>query len=214
MKIGFRTMRQPVWRHTQHLGLLATIACVVAAAVPVGTASAAKAKRMVVWDGVAEATGAGWVNPTTSSINPQSAVQQGGKPAIEFKFKDDAHWIGAGWNWVSFKTGAFGTDVGAMKRFTFWIRSKGKTGDLQINLLCNGPVLDTPEHHTEKVHVLKYCPKLLDGRWHEVAVPLADLTRPQGFDPRHVCELQMGFLRDKAVDGSFYFADIAFDDRD
>lgn len=201
-----RTTR-PVWRRTWRLGFLALTVGTVAAA----SLSPDKTTRVVVWNGESERTGAGWVNPTSSSIKPQSAVVHGGKVALEFKFKDDAHWIGAGWDWVAFKTGAFGTDVTSMKRFTFWIKSQGKTGDLQINLLCCGPVLDTPEHHTEKVHVLKYCPKLFDGKWHEVAIPLADLTRPAGFDPQHVCELQMGFLVDKEAEGSFFLADLAFD---
>jgi hypothetical protein len=77
--------------------------------------------------------------------------------------------------------------------------------------LCNGAVFDTPEHHTEKVPVLKYCPQLLDGQWHQVSIPLADLKQPKGFDPSHVGELQM--FNAGEGDGSFFIDDIAFDDR-
>jgi hypothetical protein len=185
-------------------GILATLQTTTMAAL------GSSGKTIIVWDGEKFAIGGGWVNPTTSTIKPQSKVAHGGKAALELKFKDNAHWIGAGWNWLQFKTGSFGTDITGMTHFTFWIKAKGVTGDLQFNLLCNGPVLDTPEHHTDKVRVAKYCPKAFDGKWHQVVVPLADLKQPSGFDAKHVCELQMGFIADKQVDGSFFIDDIAF----
>ena len=85
---------------------------------------------------------------------------------------------------MGFKTGNVGTDASEMKNLTFWIKSKGKTGLLQINLLCNGEILDTPEEHTAKVEVLKYCPQLLDGQWHEVVIPLAVSQTREGLQPK------------------------------
>ena len=117
---------------------------------------------------------------------------------------------GAGWNWVAFTRGE-GTDVRAMKRLTLWVKCSGKGGDLQINLLCGGQEFDTPEHHTSKVRLLKYCPVLLDGGWHEVIVPLADLRTVPGYDPTKVCELQMGVPAGEPVDCSFFIDDIGFD---
>jgi hypothetical protein len=67
-----------------------------------------------------------------------------------------------------------------------------------------------PEHHTEKVSVLHYCPQLLDGEWHKVSIPLADFTQPKGFDPLHVGELQM--FNAGEGDGSFFIDDIGFED--
>ncbi len=167
------------------------------------------AKRVVVWDGEQASRGAGWVNPITSSIGPQTVEAHSGNTAVEFKFKGDGDWLGAGWNWCAFQTGPYGTDIRAMKNFTFWIKSKGKVADLQINLLCNGPVFDMPEHHTEKVSVLSYCPQLSDGQWHQVSIPLMDLKQPKGFDPLHVGELQM--FNVGAGDGSYFFDDLAFE---
>ena len=144
--------------------------------------SALAEKRIVVWDGEQANIGAGWVNPTTSTIKPQSAESHSGNTALEFKFKGSNQWLGAGWNWCAFKTGPHGADITSMKYFTFWIKKKGKVADLQINLLCNGKVFDMPEHHTEKVSVLKYCPQLLDGEWHQVRIPLTNFKQPMGFD--------------------------------
>ena len=170
-------------------------------------------KRIVVWDGEQASTGAGWTNPTTATIKPQTVEAHSGNTALEFRFKGNKGWLGAGWNWLAFKTGIFGTDASEMKNLTFWIKSKGKAGPLQINLLCNGVVLDTPEGHTVKVQVVKYCPQLLDGQWHEVVIPLAVLKTTNGFNPKIMCELQMGFTAEEGTDGSFFIDDIAFDDR-
>jgi hypothetical protein len=157
--------------------------------------------------------GAGWTNPTTATIKSQTVEAHSGNTALEFKFKGSKKWLGAGWNWMGFKTGNVGTDASEMKNLTFWIKSKGKTGLLQINLLCNGEILDTPEEHTAKVEVLKYCPQLLDGQWHEVVIPLADLKPAKGFNPRIISEIHFGFMAEEGTDGSFLIDDIAFDDR-
>jgi hypothetical protein len=167
-------------------------------------------KRVVVWDGEQASTGAGWTNPTTATIKPQTVEAHSGNTAIEFKFQGSGEeWLGAGWNWCAFQTGPYGTDITTFKNFTFWMKTKGKVTEPQINLLCNGAVFDTPEHHTEKVPVLKYCPQLLDGQWHQVSIPLADLKQPKGFDPSHVGELQM--FNAGEGDGSFFIDDIGFE---
>jgi len=168
---------------------------------------------IIAWDGEQAGIGAGWTNTTGHgevSLRPQTAVAHSGNTALEMRCKG-TNWLGAGWDWVAYTEGA-GTDVRSMKRFTLWVKCSGKGGDLQINLLCGGQQFDTPEHHTTKVHLLKYCPTLLDGEWHKVAVPLADLRTVPGFDPTKVCELQMGLLAKQPVDCSFFIDDIGFDD--
>jgi hypothetical protein len=169
-------------------------------------------KRVVVWDGEQVTKGAGWSNPKGSTIGPQTAEVHSGHSALEFKFKGGSgeDWPGAGWNWCAFQTGPYGTDITAFRYFTFWMKTKGKVADPQINLLCNGRVFDMPEHHTDKVAILHYCPQLLDGRWHKLSIPLADLKEPKGFDPLHVGELQM--FNAGAGDGSFFIDDIGFED--
>lgn len=171
-------------------------------------------RRLVVWNGDSAKVGAGWVNPTTSTIRASNESPIKGKAALELKFKDSVHWIGAGWNWLAFKTSpTIGTDITGFTHLSFWIKSKGRTGALQLNLLCNGTVLDTPEHHTDKVMVRDYCPNLFDGEWHQVSIPLKDLKQPVGFDAKHVVELQLGFLVDGSADGSFLFDEIGFEVR-
>lgn len=176
-------------------------------------ADVATPHRIVVWDGESAASGSTWVNPTSSTFAPETGDAHSGNTALEFKFDASNVWIGGGLDWNNWKTGTdVGTDTTGMKNLTFWIKSKGLTGDLQVQLLCNGVVTDTPEHHTAKVHVLKYSPNMADGQWHEVVIPLADLTQPAGYDPKVVTMLDFGFWTDKEAKGSFLVDDIAFDD--
>jgi len=172
-------------------------------------------KRVVVWDGEQANVGAGWVNPTTSTLKPQSVEAHSGNTALEFKFKGTNQWMGMGWNWFKFKTGTnAGTDASAMKNLCFWIRAKGKVGGtLRVNLLCNGDVLDTPEEHTVKVEVLKYCPAVFDGQWREVVIPMADLDQIKGFNRSIISEIHLGLTPEQDTDGSFFIDDIGFDDR-
>jgi hypothetical protein len=182
---------------------------------PVATASSpsqplAPVKRVVVWDGEQASKGAGWANPKTNSIRPQTVEAHSGDTALEFKFSGTGdEWPGAGWNWCSFQTGPYGTDTTPFKSFTFWIKTKGSVADVQLNLLCNGEKFDLPEHHTEKVSALTFCPQLLDGEWHKVTIPLIDLKQPKGFDPWHVGELQIFNAGEGR--GQFFIDDIAFE---
>jgi len=190
--------------------LLATAFCVL----PSGSAYAGgdlSSTTQTVWDGEQYTTGSSWINPTSSTFAPESTDAHSGTTALEFKFQGSNVWLGGGWDWEGFNSGGnVGTDISGAKNFSFWIKSIGTTGDLQINLLCNGPTRDTPEHHTAKVHVISYCPTLYDGKWHKVVIPLADLAEPDGFNPKVVCQLQIGLYAQGAANGSFLFDDLAF----
>jgi hypothetical protein len=168
-------------------------------------------KQVVVWDGEQVSKGAGWTNPKTCTIEPQTIESHSGHTALEFRFKGGSNeaWPGAGWNWCAFQTGPYGTDITAFKYLIFWMKTRGKVANPQVNLLCNGKVFDMPEHHTEKVSVLHYCSQLFDGEWHKVSIPLADLVQPNGFDPLHVGELQI--FNAGEGDGSFFIDDIGFE---
>ena len=171
------------------------------------------AQSIVVWNGETVAIGSGWSNPSnTCTINSQTVETHSGQSAVEFRFKGDGKngWLGCGWDWVAFKVGEYGTDITAMKTFSFWLKVKGTSSELSFNLLCNGePALDQPQHHTEKVIVSKYCRNWNDGEWHLILVPLKDLIQPVGFDAKHVAEMQ--FFNTGPGDGSFYLDDLAFE---
>ena len=173
-------------------------------------AKSAAANQLVVWDGEKANKGAGWAGPQPCAVAPQTVESHSGDTALEFKFKGGgSEWLGMGWNWCAFETGPFGTDITPFKTFTFWMKTKGTVADVQLNLLCNGEKFDLPDHHTEKVSALTYCPQLQDGQWHKVSIPLADFTKPTGFDALHVGELQL--FNAGEGDGTFYIDDISFE---
>jgi hypothetical protein len=95
----------------------------------------------------------------------------------------------------------------------FWIKTSKLKGDLEFQLLCNGDVVDTLEHHAPKMSIAKYCPNFNDGMWHEVVVPLKDMAYPVGYDPKVVTMIDFGFMAEGLASGSIFIDDIAFDNR-
>ena len=175
---------------------------------------ASNIKRTVVWDGETHDKGSSWVNPTTSTFLRTQRDAHSGKTALELKFNDKQVWIGWGFDWFDWKTGKdIGTDTSKMTNLNFWIKSDGLTEDLQVQLLCNGDVVDTPEHHAPKMSIAKYCPTFRDGKWHEVIIPLRDMDYPKGYDPKVVTMIDFGFYTQTEATGSILIDDIAFDNR-
>jgi hypothetical protein len=171
-------------------------------------------KRVVVWDGETHSKGSSWVNPTTSTFLKTQGDAHSGNTALELKFHDKQVWIGCGFDWFDWKTGRkLGTDTSKMTNLNLWIKSNGLTEDLQLQLLCNGDVVDTPEHHAPKMSVVKYCPSFRDGKWHEVVIPLRDMAYPKGYDPKVVTMIDFGFYTQGEATGSILIDDIAFDNR-
>lgn len=168
---------------------------------------------MTVWDGAVAAKGSGWKNVTEAgevAFAPRTAVAHRGTTALELRAKG-LKWLGAGWNWTAYANGA-GTDVRAINHFVLWLEHAGRGGVPEINLLCGDREFDTPAHHTEKVHLVKHCPKLNDAAQRKVWILLGDLDTVPGLDFTRMAELHMGMFTDeKPVDCSFFLDDLGFE---
>ena len=199
----------------QHLLLGLILISAAARPLTMQTASVGSVpKRIVVWDGETHDKGSSWVNPTTSSFVRVHGEGHSGNTALELKFHDKQVWIGCGFDWFDWKAGKkVGTDTSKMTTLNFWIKADGLTEDLQLQLLCNGDVIDTPEHHAPKMSVAKYCPNFRDGKWHEVVIPLRDMAYPKGYDPKVVTMIDFGFYTNGEASGSLLIDDLAFDNR-
>lgn len=170
--------------------------------------------RTVVWDGEKVDQGSSWVNPTTSTLLRTKSEAHSGTTSLELTFNDKQVWVGCGFDWFDWKAGrTIGTDTTKMTTLNFWIKANGLTEDMIVQLLCNGDVVDTPEHHTAQLSIAKYCPDYRDGKWHEVVIPLKDFDYPQGYDPKVVTMIDFGFYTQGAIKGSVFIDDIAFDNR-
>ena len=173
---------------------------------PPATATATAPADLVVWDGETHKIGGGWVDhKDKETIKSQDAQAHSGKTAVEFTGDGDK-WHGCGWNWTMWKAAA-ATDVTPYANLVFWAKATGETkpAGLRISLSSvNGKM-------TAQVDAVKYCPQLLDGQWHQVVIPLKDMTAGHDdFDPKKVWEIQLGNWNQTPVKFSVFLDDLAF----
>ena len=78
---------------------------------------------------------------------------------------------GFGWNWFGWNPKDAGLDVSAMGSLLFSIRVDGaaKPASLRVQVKSND------NQGTAEVDLVPLYPTVCDGRWHEIAIPLATL---------------------------------------
>jgi hypothetical protein len=137
----------------------------------------------------------GWASPKSPTISVRTVTGQAhsGKTALQFSAQTNAGWAGFGWRWFPWQTKS-GTDISGDRALTFWVREVGahKPQDLIVSLRSG-------DAFTGQVSVKKYQPRLADGQWHPVRIPLRDLYASTmrsgaktGFNPRLTQEFDMG----------------------
>ena len=169
------------------------------------------ADKLVVWDGEQVAEGQSWVAPQrdTNSYKPQTVEAHGGKTALELH-AEGAEWVGGGWNWHGWWPPTTGADTTHFTHLTFWIKVKGRfTNQINVWLNCSAT-----KKESGKVNIFDYVKDVTDGQWHEIAVPLTDLTKEQtAFDPKTVWEFDIGTWSPETGAISLFVDDIAFENR-
>ena len=184
------------------------------------TANIGSASKMI-WDGdAAGLTAKGWADcekkpQCKSSLAPQAGV--GLKASVGLKFRAEGEgWIGGGWNLFGWWPTDAGIDTSEFKslRLAIRIESKDKTlapdlGALIVNLKCSNK---KDGCQSQNMKVADYVEgNLLDGNWHVVKLPLAELNKKEGFDPRKVWEIDLNTWSRMTKDFSVYIDDIAFE---
>ena len=140
--------------------------------------------RLIVWDGDDHAGGKGWVGPDAKvdRVEVTDADAHDGKHALRLH-GEGAGWIGGGWNWHGWFPEDAGTDISGYKNLVFWVKATGAAPDsVTVSLDCS-----SNKKPTGSLGVTDYAPAALDGKWHEVVIPLKDLYEK----------------RDEKADGSF-----------
>lgn len=170
-----------------------------AAQAPAGGASPAAAdaapadpgdlsKPLVVWNGDdVSPTAKEWAScdtkPCTATLLPTPKVGKDGSIGLEFKASAKGGYVGFGWNWTSwYKGGA--TNITGRKALKFAVKivaaspEVAPAGDaIRVGLRCAkaekcGKVVPS---------LAKYDPKVVDGQWHDITIPLADM-KPEDKD--------------------------------
>ena len=122
-------------------------------------------------------------------------------------------WAAAGWNWVGWWPPTAGTDFRPYRSLTFQIRVEPKSREsapdprtVVVHLACSNG-----RRTTAGAMVHKYDGRFDDGKWHKIAIPVADLSRSEGaqFDWETAWEFQLSTWSATARDFNVYIDKIA-----
>ena len=143
------------------------------------------APSTILWDGKAHAVAEGWVGGQckTASFRKEEGV-------IRLHTADPKTFAEWGFQWAPYQPEFKGTDIRPYKAVALEVRAYGTQlpTDLLLSLRSPG------DHHLTVNDSLKRRePRLLDGKWHRIVVPMGDLkARDEKFDPEHVVNLILG----------------------
>ncbi len=152
---------------------------------------------------------------STVKVAPGSGVNDSVGLEWHVEGKD---WKGFGWNWHGFWPENAGTDVSGFKNLSFWIRLKlddpkkaPELKDLTVGLAGSNKA----KGESATVPLVGYVNGLADEKWHEIVVPIGDLTKGKGkdFDLTKVWELRLGEYAMSERNFTVFVNNIGFDDR-
>jgi hypothetical protein len=174
-------------------------------------AEPAKKEKELVFDGDKVGENAkGWTTatePSKATVTAQDKeVRTRGRKTMEFHAKGK-DWIGIGWNWFGWWPADACTDISGYKNLSFWAKVSGekKPGQLLVKLVAND------KSATEPVDLIITCPDLLDGKWHEIVIPIKDLDTKNALNRAKVFEINFGSWSQDEVDFSLFVDEIGFD---
>jgi photosystem II stability/assembly factor-like uncharacterized protein len=170
-------------------------------------------RKLVIWNGEDATGGKAWAGTApTTTLKIQGAEVHGGKSAMEFHAEGKT-WVGFNWNWHGWWPKDAGTDLTDFTTWTFWAKFRGtKPANTQISvrLMSSG---EKP-NASANADLLKYCPDLFDGQWHEIVVPLdAIRAGAPDFNLKKAWEFQVLVSSPGDINFTLYVDDVTFDNR-
>ncbi len=133
------------------------------------------------WDGTKNA-GGGWPGTPETSLAAQTTVSRHGHAALQWHVVAKTFFTNAGWVWGTYPLGdGDAVDASGESKLILSLKLVRLSKDpdpaglptqihLQPTCLSGGAATPTKQD----VDLLKACPKLLDGKWHDVAIALGD----------------------------------------
>lgn len=208
-------------------GLVATASCVRPPPYDPTQADASKVavtdEVTLVWDGDEKGGNAKeWANcnlkdacKSTVQVAPGKGVNGSAGLAWHAEGKD---WKGFGWNWHGFWPENAGTDVSGFKNLSFWIRVESadpKQGPELKDLTVAIAGSANNKQESAQAPLVTYLEGLSDQKWHEVIVPISDLTKGKGkgFDLTKTWEFRLGEYAMSDRNFTVYVDNIGFDNR-
>jgi hypothetical protein len=177
----------------------------------------------LVWDGDEHGGKAKeWANcnlkdACKSTVRALPAEGVNGSVGLEWH-AEGKDWKGFGWNWHGFWPEDAGTDLSEFKNLSFWIRLRlddpKQAPDLKdITVGLAGSTKGKLESAT--VPLLSYVDSLADQGWHQVVIPISDLTKGKGkdFDVTKAWEFRMGEYGMSGRNFTVFIDNIGFDNR-
>jgi hypothetical protein len=167
-------------------------------------------KKDVVFDGDKVGTNAkGWTNAPEgkATVTAQDKeVRTAGKKTMEFHAAGKAY-MACGWNWFGWHPADSGSDVSARKNLSFWAKVTGdkKPSQLTVELVAND------NKAQGAIDLFQFCADLLDGKWHEVVVPIDDLDVKKELNRAKVWEVRFATWSQDDINFSLFADEIAFD---
>ena len=145
------------------------------------------------WDGVGGWAACEFKFGCQARFNVGEGIGVAGGPGLQLHGEGPG-WIGGGWNWAQWRgSGSF--DLTRFTKLSLQVRLKALVGTatqlagLQIALASKNSDVASPS-----VQLRDYEPSVLDGRWHQVIVPLSAFTPAgarSGFDLSEAWELRI-----------------------
>jgi hypothetical protein len=167
-------------------------------------------KKDVVFDGDKAGGGAkGWTNAPEGKATvaaQDKEVRTAGKKTVEFHAAGKLY-MACGWNWFAWYPADSGTDISGRKNLSFWAKVTGdkKPSQLTVELVAN----DNKAH--EAIDLFQYSADLLDGKWHEVVVPIKDLDEKKDLNRAKVWEVRFATWSQDDISFSLFVDEIGFD---
>lgn len=176
----------------------------------------------ILWDGDENGLGAkGWADcdkkpdcKVTLAADPSSGFN--GTAGLKFHGEGPG-WIGGGWNLFNWYPEDAGIDVSTYNSFVLRVRVEAKSADeapepgsLAISFKSSSA---KDKNQSRDMPLVKHTKEnLLDGKWHEVVIPTADMKKDQ-YDPKKVWEMVIATWSATPRNFTVHFDDLRFENR-
>ncbi len=147
-------------------------------------------RDLVAWDGDEKSGGQGWPDKPEGRLVKETTLARQGQGAMQWHVEQKVFFTNCGWVWGAYPLAdKDAVDASADSKLVLSLKlvnldkdpvPAGSTGpapglpsvlNLSVNALAGGAAVESKP----PVELLKLFPKLLDGKWHDVAIPFSSL---------------------------------------